>query len=592
MEQSSTEGRQFRILKDCLDYCEREGLGELVVALPGEVGPDTVRWMMERPAVKGVVLSPEVADAFPQAMVGRFDPSEYSWVLPDLDCRTFVYVGPRNEVSFRMVREAMRTSGGRWIVHGLPGVWRSEHVLGFVGKRVLERLQWRINRSIEGLGLGDVQRYLNLRVGKQMRAFAVIARRPLLPVDAFVPNRIVFVNSALAWGGAERQLVNTMRSLRRRGGFDISLVCEHLNLSDDHRFFHHQLEGVRVEELSTNGLMDMEDLPMEKEARLKQAVDLLPAEVAEDVMRYAVHFLARRPGVVHAWQDSTSIKAGLAALLVGVPRIVLGGRNMAPIHFTYFQYYMRAAYRALAASGRVTLVNNSKAGARDYEKWLNIKGIRAIYNGLNEDFIRPASADDSLAYRRELGIPEDARIIGSIFRLYEEKDPHLWIRTAGLLAQRDPDLYFLLVGTGPMKDELIKKGAELGFSDRLLLPGTHTRPAVPLSLMDVFMLTSRYEGTPNVVMEAQKLGVPVVCTDAGGVVETMLPGQTGLVVRQRSPELLADAVLEILGDSSWRERVREKGPAFIQSRFGLDRMVMETLEAYGLRGLAQEEVAS
>ncbi len=589
--------KTMEVLKEVLKYCRESGFDEVMVACPNGLEKNTAGWLMRQAGVKGVVLLPDNLPELNDELVGRFIPSEYTWRLPEVSCSTIVYVGPRNRISFRMVRRAVKTCGTTRIVYGLPGVWRTEHVLGFVGKRVQERVQWGINRLIDSCSkaagsycpvfvadaLASTQQRFNPRVKRQLRRFGHIAQQPLLVRRAFHSKRIVFVNSALAWGGAERQLVNTMVSLKQRGFEDISLVCENLNLSEDHRFFHHQLEDVAVEELGTEGLMEVPNFSEKVGTRLKSAVDWLPVDLAEDVFRYAVHFLKHRPGVVHAWQDATSIKAGLAAVLVGVPRIILSGRNVAPIHFPYYQYYMRPGYRLLAGFSQVRMVNNSQAGARDYEQWLGIRGIEVIYNGLDENFIAPVSDAESAQYRKEVGIPAGMKVVGSIFRMYEEKDPLLWAEAVSEVARKRDDVFFLLVGTGPLKGKLEDLARKKGFAERLILPGTHKNPAVPLAIMDVFLLSSRYEGTPNVLMEAQKLGVPVVSTDAGGVRETLLPGVTGLVVQQRTPTSLADAVLKILNDPSWRMRVQEKGPDFIQSRFGLDRMIRETLELYGIK---------
>jgi glycosyltransferase involved in cell wall biosynthesis len=100
--------------------------------------------------------------------------------------------------------------------------------------------------------------------------------------------------------------------------------------------------------------------------------------------------------------------------------------------------------------------------------------------------------------------------------------------------------------------------------------------------MDVFLLTSRVEGMPNTVLEAQAVGVPVVAVDVGGVSEALAAGETGHAVAEDDPGKLADRVCAVLADRAWRAAVRSRGPAFVRERFGLRRMVAETLAAYGL----------
>ena len=100
--------------------------------------------------------------------------------------------------------------------------------------------------------------------------------------------------------------------------------------------------------------------------------------------------------------------------------------------------------------------------------------------------------------------------------------------------------------------------------------------------MDVFLLTSRVEGLPNVLIEAQALGVPVVTTLVGGVVETFENGVTGFAVHEATGSALAAAILRVLRDPQFTARTRKVAPAMARDRFSVDRMVQETLRAYGL----------
>jgi glycosyltransferase involved in cell wall biosynthesis len=98
--------------------------------------------------------------------------------------------------------------------------------------------------------------------------------------------------------------------------------------------------------------------------------------------------------------------------------------------------------------------------------------------------------------------------------------------------------------------------------------------------LDVFLMTSRFEGTPNVLIEAQAAGVPAVAPNVGGTSETLLDGITGLVVGNRRASNLSSAVLQILDDPGWRGRAAIHGPAFVSKRFGHQRMIDETIAAY------------
>jgi glycosyltransferase involved in cell wall biosynthesis len=102
------------------------------------------------------------------------------------------------------------------------------------------------------------------------------------------------------------------------------------------------------------------------------------------------------------------------------------------------------------------------------------------------------------------------------------------------------------------------------------------------SLFDVVLLTSAVEGLPNTLIEAQAAGRPVTTTDVGGASEAIIDGVTGILVRERSPQALAAAVLSILADPAWGLRASTEAPAFVARRFGLDRLIDETLAIYGV----------
>jgi glycosyltransferase involved in cell wall biosynthesis len=160
-----------------------------------------------------------------------------------------------------------------------------------------------------------------------------------------------------------------------------------------------------------------------------------------------------------------------------------------------------------------------------------------------------------------------------------EKDPDLWLETEAAIAAARPDVSFLLAGSGheTIADQLVQKGAALGLDTRLVLPGMVIDVGQVYGALDVLLLASRLENTPNVMIEAQAAGIPVVGPPVGGIGETMIDGVTGLLAAERSSEALASAVLRILGDAAWRERAAVRGPTFVTERYGHERMIRETI---------------
>jgi glycosyltransferase involved in cell wall biosynthesis len=315
-----------------------------------------------------------------------------------------------------------------------------------------------------------------------------------------------------------------------------------------------------------------------------------PPDMVVPIAFWLGEFRRRRPQVVHAWQDATNLTAVVAGLLAGVPKIVLAARSVRPDNpRRRLKRYMREAYRSVLSHPSVVLANNSRAGADDYADWLDVApaSVEVVYNGI--DFDQLASAVDTTRVqqaRDALGIPREAFVIGSAFRMSEEKRPGLWVEAAAEVAQREESTHFIVYGDGPMRTDMMDLARRLGIGDRLHLPGSEDDIASCYKAMDVVMLTSRHEGLPNVLLEAQSLGIPVVAPDVGGVNEAMRHGITGWAVPKADAASLAERVCFCLRDRTWREQAEKAAPDFVRKRFGIPAMLHRTLEIYGLRSRA------
>jgi glycosyltransferase involved in cell wall biosynthesis len=226
------------------------------------------------------------------------------------------------------------------------------------------------------------------------------------------------------------------------------------------------------------------------------------------------------------------------------------------------------------------LLNNSHAGAADYARWLDLPedAIRVIHNGFHLPAELAPSARDEV--RAELGVPADAFVVGSITRFSEEKRPQLFIDMARVLAASHPRLRFVVFGNGVKLEEMRAYVASAGLGGVVRLPGLTDNAWRSLAAMDVFVLTSRFEGLPNVLVEAQASGLPIVCTGVGGMVETFVEGETGYSVPAATPEALADAVARLADDPALRARMSDRAFRHARAAFGIETMLDQTARAY------------
>jgi glycosyltransferase involved in cell wall biosynthesis len=395
-------------------------------------------------------------------------------------------------------------------------------------------------------------------------------------------DTVVLVNNGLSAGGAERQIVNTMLGLKARG-VPAVFIGEYLKAAPSQDFHLDALvtaggDARELERITAPGARVFENVSMPVARQLFRIERSMLLEILDMVRALR----AINPRAVHLWQDQTSVKHAISALIAGVPRIVLSGRNLNPTHFAYHQDYMRPAYHALLTQPGVVLSNNSHAGALSYATWLGIdqERIRVVHNGFDFRVWPPASDERRSELRKRFGVPGDAILVAGAFRLSPEKRPLLWVETAAEALNLEPRLHFIVAGEGDMKRDVETRISELGLDHKLTLAGRMSDVDALFMASDAVMLTSQQEGIPNVLLEAQWYGRPVLATRAGGAEEAIQDGVTGRVSDESTPAALARALVNLVRDDALRLNAATSAQHFITHKFSIDRMIDETLDLY------------
>jgi len=185
-----------------------------------------------------------------------------------------------------------------------------------------------------------------------------------------------------------------------------------------------------------------------------------------------------------------------------------------------------------------------------------------------------AAIDDRAraAARESLGIAPGARVVSTVGRLTMIKQHHLFLETARLVANREPATLFLIAGDGELRAELERTARDFGLADRVRFLGWRRDLTTIYGASDVFLLTSRNEGTPVALIEALASGVPGVSTDVGGVRDVMAD-EAGLVAPYDDAAGLAEAVATLLGGADLRRTMGGRGRASVLARYSIDRLV-------------------
>jgi glycosyltransferase involved in cell wall biosynthesis len=362
------------------------------------------------------------------------------------------------------------------------------------------------------------------------------------------PRRVAYVIGELGKGGAEYQLYELLRGLDRArfvpvvyalaaGGYWAGPIRE---------------LGFPVHEFAARGSADV--------GRLRR-------------LRHALRRLA--PHVLHTVLWSGNSYGRLAALGLGIPVVIAAERNV--IARPAWQI---AVGRLLDAWTDVYLVNSHAiADGLVRREGLPAAKMRVVHNGIDLDRLPPFLLDRRAA-RRVVGVDAARRLVAQVGRLEPQKDYPTFLAAAARVAAALPDVDFVIVGDGALRADLETTARRLGIAERVRFLGLrHDVPAV-LAGVDVLALTSRWEGLPNVVIEAMATGAVVVATDVGGCRELIASGETGVLVPPGNPEAVADALLGVLADPERAARQAVAARRRIEREFTLAAMVEKTSRVY------------
>ena len=241
----------------------------------------------------------------------------------------------------------------------------------------------------------------------------------------------------------------------------------------------------------------------------------------------------------------------------------------------------------------LTVSNDTKS--RLVQNGLTEQGVAVLHNGIDTAVWQRGGGVPVL--RKELGIPEDGFLVGTVARITPEKDLDTFYEVARRVTAQNPKARFVIVGDG-YGDELERARldvARLGLQEQVYFTGHRNDLRDVYLSFDVFLMTSVTEGLPNTLLEAMALGVPSVSTDVGGIPELLVDGEGGYLAPAGAAGELARRVLELLASIELRERFSRQCRERIESHFSFARRVrlMEDYYAWfaGSGALPQQETS-
>jgi len=289
--------------------------------------------------------------------------------------------------------------------------------------------------------------------------------------------------------------------------------------------------------------------------------------------------------LVHTHNPKDGIMGRFAAWRSGVPRVIhtcngfyFSHRTPRPKKEAVLWLERRAAKRCHL----VIFVNAEDLSLAAAKKIVGPGKALLVYNGVDLERFRPGE-DPGL--REELGIPPQATVVGYVGEIRREKNLEVLVRAAALLSPRHPHVHLVVVGDSSLEPgepgRLLALAARLGLEDRLHMTGHRLDPERFYRVFDLYVLPTTREGFGVTLIEAMASGVPVIACRVRGPREIIEDGLDGILVRDRDPQELAEAMAFLLetpeAASSYTQRALEK----VRREFDHALMCSRLLSAYG-----------
>lgn len=208
--------------------------------------------------------------------------------------------------------------------------------------------------------------------------------------------------------------------------------------------------------------------------------------------------------------------------------------------------------------------------------------VSRIRLGIDVDEFRAPSDSELEEVRREFRLPTpgEGRVVGTVTRLFEQKGNRYFLEAAKRILEKAPDTVFVLVGDGPLGEELRRQAADLGIADQVRFAGFQDRVNRLLHVFDVAVVASLWEATPLAAIEALAAGRPLVSTDVDGLVEMVEDEVSALLVSPADSSSLAERILELMENRDKAQRLARDGEALAREMFTVDRYVRDLEAVY------------
>lgn len=355
-------------------------------------------------------------------------------------------------------------------------------------------------------------------------------------------------------GGIGKHIITLVNGLKEE--FDVTIACPQNSALED------KLVSENIRTLP---------LPLAGTVSLKK--DYASFNILRHFMRMEKIHLA------HAHGAKAALIARPAALWSGVPSIYTVHNSVFNAHWPAWKNTIVAAVEHVLSWPTDHILTVSEALGEEIKLRQRIPQhkIKVVHNGIHFNHFRDKHTP--LGFKEKWHIPQNRIVIGTVARMAPQKGLSVLIKAAKQIINQY-NVHFLIVGDGPLRNELEEKTRSLSIKDYFTFTGMVEDIAQAYSSMDVFVLPSITEGLPLTILEAMAFSLPVVATSVGGVPEIIEDDVCGFLVPPGNHEELCAKITCLVAHPGLRERFGRRGRQRVHDKFGASKMIQEIKAVY------------
>lgn len=279
--------------------------------------------------------------------------------------------------------------------------------------------------------------------------------------------------------------------------------------------------------------------------------------------------------IIHCHLPLAGVAGRIAGKLAGIPVVYTEHNKQERYHpLTRKANLITAGWNELVLSVSEDVESSLKKATAGKEI-----SVQTLLNGVDTAKFDDARYDKSSA-KKALSIPGNAPVVGTVAVFRDQKRLHLWLDLAKKISEHFPEAYFILVGDGPHFEALRQQATELGIAEKTIFPGRLEEVRPWLAAMDVYLMTSEFEGLPIAMLEAMSMRLPIVSTTAGGIGEVVRTGEEGFLAPVHDYTALLQPLLQLLKNENLRKQTGTNARRRVETAFSIERMARELETVY------------